>query len=586
MGGGKETPRQKMIGMMYLVLTALLALNVSKSILDAFCAIEANTQNSYIVQLDRGDGFKASLRSGKADAKAANNQFKVKKIETLLGIVDKVDKETAVLIKQIDDAKMHIMKLSGENVDAVKDKDKETIVWKKYDPKDPLRPSRLNLYAIAAKDQYDIPMHELVGAEINAPTPGGMGMKIWDAYNGYRTKVCDLIGTYELNDKKWKVKTTKINKFVDNNDLEKQVRAMLKKQKVNPDDMATIVKIYSELSKQERFDEVNEVTNVHWIGKTFDHSPLVAALASLSAMQLEILNARASAINLLRSKVTGGDFSFNKLIALANAPAVVGEGEPFEVAVVLGAYDTDNQPTVTGGSFTVTNGKGVMMAKGGKGGTSQKFQGTISIKSKNGVVKEEQWATEVAVIGSDGKATIEMPEMRVLYENMDNLLNVAAGGLFSSVALSGSWTRKSGKSYICKPPMGSRNKSVTFRVNAKKKDGTSKSFTSDPYTVKPAPKPSLKWGNAKDGARASRTNPTINIAYGDNVPFSPSKGKFKCLTYEITIAGMKGSLKGKGGKIQGKHLKILRGAPSGSKVAISCKYTGTGAGRVTSMFSI
>ncbi|MEN9699987.1 MAG: hypothetical protein RLZZ301_1185, partial [Bacteroidota bacterium] len=42
MAGGKETPRQKMIGMMYLVLTALLALNVSKQILDAFVAIEDN----------------------------------------------------------------------------------------------------------------------------------------------------------------------------------------------------------------------------------------------------------------------------------------------------------------------------------------------------------------------------------------------------------------------------------------------------------------------------------------------------------------------------------------------------------------
>lgn len=36
MAHGKETPRQKMIGMMYLVLTAMLALNVSKEVLDAF----------------------------------------------------------------------------------------------------------------------------------------------------------------------------------------------------------------------------------------------------------------------------------------------------------------------------------------------------------------------------------------------------------------------------------------------------------------------------------------------------------------------------------------------------------------------
>ena len=36
MAGGKESPRQRMIGMMYLVLTALLALQVSNQILQKF----------------------------------------------------------------------------------------------------------------------------------------------------------------------------------------------------------------------------------------------------------------------------------------------------------------------------------------------------------------------------------------------------------------------------------------------------------------------------------------------------------------------------------------------------------------------
>jgi gliding motility-associated protein GldM len=40
MGHGKETPRQKMIGMMYLVLTALLAMNVSKDVLNAFILVD------------------------------------------------------------------------------------------------------------------------------------------------------------------------------------------------------------------------------------------------------------------------------------------------------------------------------------------------------------------------------------------------------------------------------------------------------------------------------------------------------------------------------------------------------------------
>jgi gliding motility-associated protein GldM len=40
MAHGKETPRQKMIGMMYLVLTAMLALNVAKEVLDAFTLVD------------------------------------------------------------------------------------------------------------------------------------------------------------------------------------------------------------------------------------------------------------------------------------------------------------------------------------------------------------------------------------------------------------------------------------------------------------------------------------------------------------------------------------------------------------------
>ena len=36
MAGGNLSPRQKMINMMYLVLTALLALNVSREVMDAF----------------------------------------------------------------------------------------------------------------------------------------------------------------------------------------------------------------------------------------------------------------------------------------------------------------------------------------------------------------------------------------------------------------------------------------------------------------------------------------------------------------------------------------------------------------------
>ncbi|WP_332911629.1 hypothetical protein [Algoriphagus boritolerans] len=51
MAGAKETPRQRMIGMMYLVLTALLALQVSNQILQKFVLINdgmERTSRNYI----------------------------------------------------------------------------------------------------------------------------------------------------------------------------------------------------------------------------------------------------------------------------------------------------------------------------------------------------------------------------------------------------------------------------------------------------------------------------------------------------------------------------------------------------------
>ena len=46
MASGKQTPRQAMINMMYLVLTALLALNVSKEILDSFITVNNGLENT------------------------------------------------------------------------------------------------------------------------------------------------------------------------------------------------------------------------------------------------------------------------------------------------------------------------------------------------------------------------------------------------------------------------------------------------------------------------------------------------------------------------------------------------------------
>ena len=55
MAGGKISPRQKMINMMYLVLTALLALNISKDMLKAFAKVNNSLKSNLSNINDQSD---------------------------------------------------------------------------------------------------------------------------------------------------------------------------------------------------------------------------------------------------------------------------------------------------------------------------------------------------------------------------------------------------------------------------------------------------------------------------------------------------------------------------------------------------
>lgn len=74
MAGGKLSPRQKMINMMYLVLTALLALNVSTEVLNAFQLVNEGLQSSNGSLNQKNDGiykqFDKQLENDKGKAQA------------------------------------------------------------------------------------------------------------------------------------------------------------------------------------------------------------------------------------------------------------------------------------------------------------------------------------------------------------------------------------------------------------------------------------------------------------------------------------------------------------------------------------
>ncbi|MDD2984177.1 MAG: GldM family protein [Crocinitomicaceae bacterium] len=579
MAGGKETPRQKMIGMMYLVLTALLALNVSKSILDAFVAIEDNTQKSNIMNHDRGQGFIMDLRSELASTKDdAENAAKREKIKFYLKQMTEVDVETAKMIKHIDDIKLDILKKSGEETDftPANKNNNEKIIWSKYDAKNyPVLPIRMNLMAVQAKDQYDVPMHEIIGEDLKNPT--GSGKKLWADFNGYRSKLVEILGTYKLGDKSFSIKPIKINDFKDNKDLTDKVTKMVKSSKANlQEDENALIQIYMSLTKLEK-EEVNQIKGVHWIGKTFDHSPLVAAIASLSSMQQDILSARASALAHLKGKISTGEYSFNKVMALAYGPAIANGGEDVELKVMMAAFDSDNQPKVTSssGEITVDGGQGIVKIKT-SGSGEMKISGTVAIKKKSGDTKTEDWSHTIKIMKPEG--TVTLPEMNVLYRGYSNIVTGVASG-YDQTILAGTNVSlaKSGNQWIASPGAGNSAKiSVSGKNSVTGKTANLGSFD---FRIKNLPKPSIFVGTTGDGGKISSNPGGLNAGYPEEITLN---AKFSVMSWEATVSGIMGKATGNGSSLAGVN-KILGQAKSGSTVAIEAQVRFPN-GKVTTVF--
>jgi gliding motility-associated protein GldM len=108
MAGKKETPRQKMIGMMYLVLTALLALQVSNAVLEKFAIINETLGQLITDTSDKNSRELARIieSGGKSDKE---------KIKTAVDKAKKVRDLTKTTNDWIDGLKKEMLRVSGSS---------------------------------------------------------------------------------------------------------------------------------------------------------------------------------------------------------------------------------------------------------------------------------------------------------------------------------------------------------------------------------------------------------------------------------------------------------------------------------------
>src|SRR5688572_30715558 len=118
MAGGKETPRQKMIGLMYLVLTAMLALNVSKAVLWGYISVSESMDKS-LKNIDFSnkqitEAFKSAIDGNPKAAPYYEEALKAQKL--LHEMVKYMDDVKGNIIRDVLDIPEGTAKVLGDTV--------------------------------------------------------------------------------------------------------------------------------------------------------------------------------------------------------------------------------------------------------------------------------------------------------------------------------------------------------------------------------------------------------------------------------------------------------------------------------------
>ena len=111
MAGGKLSPRQRMINLMYLVLTALLALQVSDTIMEKFIFLNESLEHSKLASEKSSEDALIALKE-----KVAKDGNKLEGIESIKR-AEKLKEETAKIINEIEKLKRQLRDEAGGGID-------------------------------------------------------------------------------------------------------------------------------------------------------------------------------------------------------------------------------------------------------------------------------------------------------------------------------------------------------------------------------------------------------------------------------------------------------------------------------------
>ena len=453
-----------MIGMMYLVLTALLALNISKEVLNGFVKVEKSLRTT---QGTLNGKVKETM--GELEGKYAANK---EKVQPFMNQAQELNKRAEALVQYITQLKARSMSASvGDYAE------QEGAGFSKYIGKDEFgNDTTLSLMYIDKKDEYQSLTAFMVGSEPQAPK-----QEEWSAHM-LRVKM------EEFRD------YIKAIKFKDNLGGTRELPDYIKDQVDATFHFGT---------------EMEDGKEVLWEAANFYDVPLAAVMPLMTKMTLDIQDAQEDILAWLLSGVDAKSYKFTKLRPIV----VVGQnyllrGDSMRADILLAAYDETNRPSIVVGSsnFSGTkpsgnvNGTPLKVSADGLGlfrrSTSGMpigdvtYEGVIRYQGPDGAIETHPFVTPTFTI-AEPALVVSPTKMNVFYRGLDNPVEISVPGVASdklTATISGDHklTRGADGTFIVRP---GASPEANITDTATMPDGSKKTMPPRKFRVKRVPDP-------------------------------------------------------------------------------------------------
>ena len=479
MAGGKETPRQKMIGMMYLVLTALLALNISKEVLDGFVKVEKSLIGTQETLAEKVRDSRETL----AEKYLGNQQT----VGPFAEIAEQVTEKSGNLQDYIVQLKAHAMAASEGNLAEV-----ETYYGKNEFGRDTVRSLALH----QKKDEYQELTAFMGVANINNP--------LFDESNQWSASY--LKKALENYRDELKAIT-----FLDHRGEPRVLPEALKAQ------------------LDDRFSFPDGTYNdkpVPWESATFYHVPLAATMPLMSKMLIDVQDAEADIIKWLLSGIDAKSYKFTDLKPLVvPMSSIVMKGDTLRADVLLSAFDPTKKADIyvedanwTGAPEDYTMdaenvldiseltsleldslgiGKLAMSTKDMAYG-DYVFRGVLNHTKPDGTPESIKFVTPRITV-SEPALVVSPTQMNVFYRGLENPVEISVPGVpQEDLRISidkGHKISRDGRAWIVTPNPSESIREANITVYAKMPNGKEQPLPTKKFRVKRIPTPEPLVGN-------------------------------------------------------------------------------------------